>query len=93
MNSCAKWIATRSCGCERKSYLLLPYGFILMVRYLQRDEYSVDIYINSSLVHGETIQAISMCDGREKAICLFNTVLGKLIHSLYGIDPTDYIEE
>jgi hypothetical protein len=64
-----------------------------MVKYLERDEYSVDIYINSALVYGETISGTSMCDAREKAVCVFNSVLAQTIHAMYGIDATDYKEE
>jgi hypothetical protein len=93
MNACARWVATRSCGCDRKNYLLLPYGLILMVRYLEEDKYSIDVYVNSHLLHGEIARATSICDAREKAICMVGSIMGKILHSLQGIDPIDYMEE
>lgn len=92
MSRCAKWVASRSCGCDRKNYLLLPYGLILMVRYLEEDKYSVDIYVNSHLLHGEITRATSICSAREKAICVVNSVMGKIMHATQGIDSTDYME-
>lgn len=81
------WVATRSCGCERKSYLILPHGFILWVKYIDRDEYSIDIYVGSNPVYGEVVHAIDMCEAREKAMCTLGSFIGRLLHSVSGVNP------
>lgn len=82
------WVQTKMCGCGTKSYLLLPHSIIVWVRYIDRDEYAVDIYASNVLIHGEVIHANGMIQAREKATCVIASTLARIAHPLEGLDPT-----